>query len=173
MIDNIITWYNNLNVNVRVIIGAFSMMLFSSLMVYLVDSLLANWNWQWIIFLPNLMKKLLLIALLIVGCEKGIQQMENIGQIIIFLVSLYGAWISYNWFSMNKMEHANTQIKFFPKFPYMAGKLLGLFCFIFFISIMEKMLFYPPAKSIPSLKFSMLIVLAYSIGIFVKKKLSK
>tara|TARA_B100000315_G_scaffold239084_1_gene257490 strand:- start:307 stop:606 length:300 start_codon:yes stop_codon:yes gene_type:complete len=96
---------------------------------------------------------------------------ENIGQIIIFLISLYGAWLSYNWFSMSKMEHANKQINFFPKLPYMAGKLLGLFCLIFFISIMEKMLFYPYVDTTPSFKFSMLVVLAYSIGIFVKKKI--
>ena len=99
--------------------------------------------------------------------------MENISEIIIFLISLYGAWISYNMFSMSKNELANKQKKFNPKLPYMANKLLGLFGHIFFISIMEKMLFYPNVDTTLSLKFSMLVVLTYSIGIFVKKKLSK
>ena len=76
-------------------------------------------------------------------------------------------------FSMSKNEHANKQNKFFPKLPYMAGKLLGLLCLIFFMSIMEKMLFYPNVDITLSLKYSMLIVLAYSIGLFVKKKIKK
>ena len=99
--------------------------------------------------------------------------MENIGQIIIFLISLYGAWISYNMFSMSKNELANKQNKFFPKLPYMANKLLGLFGVVFFISIMEKMLFYPNVDITISLKFSILVVLAFSISIFVKKKIKK
>ena len=37
MFDKIYTWYNNLNLNVRIIIGAFSMMLFTCLMTNLVD----------------------------------------------------------------------------------------------------------------------------------------
>ena len=46
MFDKIITWFNNLNVNIRVIIASFAMMLFSALMVYLVDSyILVNWDW--------------------------------------------------------------------------------------------------------------------------------
>ena len=76
-------------------------------------------------------------------------------------------------FSMSKNELANKQNEFIPKLPYMANKLLGLFGIIFFISIMEKMLFYPNVDTTLSLKFSMLVVLTYSIGIFVKKKLSK
>ena len=99
--------------------------------------------------------------------------MENFGQIIIFLVSLYGAWISYNMFSISKNELANKQNKFIPKLPYRANKLLGLFCLIFFISIMEKMIFYSFVDTTPSFKFAALVVLAYSIVIFVKKKLSK
>ena len=90
---------------------------------------------------------------------KEIEQVEYIGQIIIFLISLYGAWISYNMFSMSKNEYANKQNKFFPKLPYMAGKLLSLFCLIFFISIMEKMLFYPNVDITISLKFSILVVI--------------
>ena len=46
MFDNIYTWFNSLNVNVRVIIGAFSMGLFGSLMVNLFDLIVngeANW----------------------------------------------------------------------------------------------------------------------------------
>ncbi len=99
--------------------------------------------------------------------------MGNIGQIIIFLISLFGAWESFNTFSVSKNEYANKQNKFFPKLPYMLGKLLGLLCLIFFISIMEKMLFYPNVDITLSLKYSMLIVLAYSIGLFVKKKIKK
>ena len=98
--------------------------------------------------------------------------MKNFGQIIIFLVSLYGAWISYNMFSISKNELANKHT-FIPKLPYRANKLLGLFCLIFFISIMEKMIFQSYVETTPSLKFAVLVVLAYSIGIFVKKKLSK
>ena len=97
--------------------------------------------------------------------------MENFGQIIIFLVLLYGAWISYNMFSISKNELANKQNKFIPKLPYRANKLLGLFCLIFFISIMEKMLFYQKVDTTLSLKFSMLVVLAHLIGISVKKKI--
>ena len=37
MINKIITWWNNQNENVRVIIGAFSAMIFAYLMVNLVD----------------------------------------------------------------------------------------------------------------------------------------
>ena len=97
--------------------------------------------------------------------------MENIGQIIIFLFSLFGAWISYNMFSMSKNDLEKKQNKFFPKLPYMVNKLLGLFCLIFFISIMEKMLFYQKVDTTLSLKFSMLVVLAHLIGISVKKKI--
>ena len=46
MINKIITWYNNLNVNVRVIIGASSIMLFGYLVVNLFDLIVngeANW----------------------------------------------------------------------------------------------------------------------------------
>ena len=46
MFNKIITWYKNLNVNVRVIIGAFSAMLFFYLMVNLFDLIVngeANW----------------------------------------------------------------------------------------------------------------------------------
>ena len=99
--------------------------------------------------------------------------MDNFGQIIIFLISLYGAWITYNTFTMSENEYVNEQNKFFPKLPFIAGKLFGLFCLIFFISIMEKMLFYPNVDIILSLKYSMLIVLAYSIALFVKKKIKK
>ena len=67
--------------------------------------------------------------------------MENIGQIIIFLISLFGAWESYNTFSVSKNGYEDKQNKFIPKLPYRANKLLGLFCLIFFISIMEKMIF--------------------------------
>jgi len=98
---------------------------------------------------------------------------ENIGQIIIFLISLYGAGESFNTFSLSNNEYANNQNKFFPKLPYMAGKLLGLLCLIFFISIMEKMLFYPNVDITISLKFAILVVLAFSISIIVKKKIKK
>ena len=77
--------------------------------------------------------------------------MENIGQIIIFLISLYSTWNTYNMFSMSKNELANKQNEFIPKLPYMANKLLGLFGIIFFISIMEKMLFYPNVDTTPAL----------------------
>ena len=46
MIEKIYVWFNNLNVNVRVIIGAFSAMLFFYLMVNLFDLIVngeANW----------------------------------------------------------------------------------------------------------------------------------
>ena len=99
--------------------------------------------------------------------------MGSISQIIIFLISLYGAWVSYNMFSMSENELANNQNKFIPKLPYMANKLLGLFGLIFFISIMEKMLFYPNVDTTLSLKFSSLVVLIYLIGIFVKEKIKK
>ena len=46
MFNKIITWYNNLNVNVRVIIGAFSAMLFCYLMVNLFD-LIVNGEADW------------------------------------------------------------------------------------------------------------------------------
>ena len=46
MIEKIYIWFNNLNVNVRVIIGAFSMMLFSYLVVNLFD-LIVNGEADW------------------------------------------------------------------------------------------------------------------------------
>ena len=46
MFDKIYIWYKNLNVNVRVIIGAFSAMLFAYLMVNLFD-LIVNGEADW------------------------------------------------------------------------------------------------------------------------------
>ena len=46
MFNKIYTWYNSLNVNVRVIIGAFAAMLFSYLCINLFDLIVngeANW----------------------------------------------------------------------------------------------------------------------------------
>ena len=46
MFDKIITWYNNLNVNVRVIIGGVAVMLFCYLCINLFDLIVngeANW----------------------------------------------------------------------------------------------------------------------------------
>ena len=92
--------------------------------------------------------------------------MENISEIIVFLILLYCAWSACRLFSKGENEHKN-------KFTYIAGKLFSLFLLVFFISVMEKMLFYSNVDTTLSLKFSALVVLAYSIGIFVKKKLSK
>ena len=80
--------------------------------------------------------------------KKEIEQVENIGQIIIFLIILYCAWIACRLFSKSENEHKN-------KLTYMAGKLFSLFLLVFFISVMEKMLFYPNVDTTPSLKFSM------------------
>ena len=46
MIDKIYIWYNNLNVNVRVIIGGFSVMFFGYIMVNLFD-LIINKKADW------------------------------------------------------------------------------------------------------------------------------
>ena len=102
-----------------------------------------------------------------------INQVENISQIIIFIILLYSAWNSSHMFRMSEKTLANKQNKFFPKLPYMTNKLLGLFGLVFFISIMEKMLFYPNVDTTLSLKFSSLVVLIYLIGIFVKEKIKK
>ena len=76
-------------------------------------------------------------------------------------------------FSMSENEFAKNKNIFIPKLPYMGNKLLGLFGLVFFISIMEKMLFYPNVDTTLSLKFSSLVVLIYLIGIFVKEKIKK
>ena len=99
--------------------------------------------------------------------------MEIIPKIIIFLMLLYIIWEGLHLFSISENEYKSIKVKYFPKFPYMVGKYCSLFWLICSISVLEKMLFYPPVNINISLIISALVVLIYSISIFVKKKLSK
>ena len=86
---------------------------------------------------------------------------------------LYLIWEGLHLFSISENEYKKLKVKYFPKLPYFAGKVFSLFWLIFSISVLEKMLFYPQVNINISLIISALVVLIYSISIFVKKKSSK
>ena len=96
--------------------------------------------------------------------------MDIIPKIIIFLILLYLIWEGLHLFTISENEYKSIKVKYFPKFPYIVGKFCSLFWLIFSISVLEKMLFYPPVNINISLIISALVVLIYLIGIFIIKK---
>ncbi|SVD82049.1 uncharacterized protein METZ01_LOCUS434903, partial [marine metagenome] len=95
-----------------------------------------------------------------------------IPKIIIFLILLYLIWEGLHLFTISEIEYKNIKVKYLPKFPYIVGKICSLFWLIFSISVLEKMLFYPPVNINISLIISALVVLIYLIRIFMIKRKS-
>ena len=98
--------------------------------------------------------------------------MDIIPKIIMFLILLYLIWEGLHLFTISENEYKNLKVKYFSKFPYIVGKLFSLFWLIFSISVLEKMIFYPPVNINISLIISALVVLIYLIGIFIIKRKS-
>ena len=96
--------------------------------------------------------------------------MDVIPKIIMFLILLYLIWEGLHLFTISKNEYKNLKVKYFSKFPYIVGKLFSLFWLIFSISVLEKMIFYPPVNINISLIISALVVLIYLIAIILKRK---
>ena len=95
--------------------------------------------------------------------------MELVPKIIILLLLLLLFIEGIRIFTLSEKDYLSKQNKFFPKLPYLVGKIYSLFYIIFSISVMEKMLFYSSVDIILSLTISASLVFIYLISIFIKK----